>query len=313
MVTKQRRKCTSFRAQFVVFCSFFPVLLLSGCAKRKAESACSSECDISDEFTLFIAVNVNRVQNPPWLEDCNQPTCSYQIFGDHASQSVVAYPAEVGTGYGFFGSRGRFQMDWALNHVSYTYFLRVDEDGYLCVRALLEELKQMPKSNFLMGKFHCDVRKARMDENFMLFSRDVVEYFTTSWNHSMLPFYGESTLVLNIGSQLSRLWVREGWTFRDEQKLIRWDEPFEPAEGCAQYFWMHHLNVHEINLVHDVLHSSKGMASLKHRRQNQQITLNETGCGWLGIPAFHDLAHVAFTRGNRGATLFHDFRPNSSR
>jgi len=264
----------------------------------------------TEEPVLFIAVNVNYGRDPPWLRDCTLPSCRYQVFGDRTRAGTVTYSSNIGRGYGNFGFRGRFQMDWAREHADFKYFLRVDEDGYLCVSALLQDLNKMPREKLLMGRFHCDFKKTRMDENFMLLSRDILEYFAQSWQANTLPFHGDSTLALNIGSQLSRLAKEESWTFRDEPNRIRWDEEFELVDACTRYFWMHHLNSTQIRNIHSTLHRVEHSSghSYQHERIPRRI-FNSTGCGWDGLPPFHNLERVAYHRGERGSTLYHDFRP----
>ena len=267
-----------------------------------------------ETLSLFIALNVNNDDYPPWLHSCVAPRCSYQIFGDRAKPDTVAYSSGIESGYGNFGFRGRFQMDWALKNVKFTYFLRVDEDGFLCVDALLRELDEMPRVKFIMGRFHCDRTKARMDENFMLLSRDIVNYYAKGWETGTLPFHGESTLALNIGSQLSRLWHEESWTFRDEPNRIRWDESFGIADVCTQYFWMHHLNSMQIRNVHVALNKKSGDMRKSTRDDHFQQFFNSTACGWNdSLPAFENLDRVAYSRGKRGSTLYHDFRPRGKR
>ena len=124
---------------------------------------------------------------------------------------------------------------------SFDYFLRVDEDGFLCIDSLLSTLPSKPPKHFLRGRFHCDATMARMDENFMLFSRDAVQYFLSGWNDGSVPFHGETTLALNVGSQLSSLHAEHGWTFQSEPHRIRWDEPIRKTDGCSTHIWFHHL------------------------------------------------------------------------
>ena len=160
-----------------------------------------------------------------------------------------------------------------------------------------------------MGRFHCDRTKARMDENFMLLSRDILTYYVKGWQTGSLPFHGETTLALNIGSQLSRLWQEESWTFRDEPNRIRWDESFGIADVCTQYFWMHHLNSTQVRRMHTALSRTSGNVRKSPQEDNFPRFFNSTACGWDDLlPAFDNLERVAYTRGKRGTTLYHDFR-----
>ena len=312
----QRYRCRyKCRSKFAAYLALLVLCLFSEFNSRKRLSHASSQAIHSGHFEkeailLFIAVNVNYGDYPLWLRECTRPRCAYQVFGDHPRAEMVTYSADIGDGYGNFGFRGRFQMMWALEHANFTYFLRVDEDGYLCVNSLFQDLQAMPQKKFLMGRFHCDFAKARMDENFMLFSRDVAEYFSRGWQEGTLPFHGEATLALNIGSQLSRLMEENSWTFRDEPTRIRWDETFRTVDVCTRYFWLHHLSSTQIREIHSMLPELDAhMQGSSKREERSKLFFNSTGCGWDGLPEFHDLERVAYSRGKRGPTLYHDFRP----
>ena len=125
-------------------------------------------------------------------------------------------------------------MQWAVSHIKLQFFLRLDEDGYLCVDSLMQELPHLIDRHFISGRFHCDPGKTRTDENFMLISRNSEEYFLQGWVNSRLPFDGATMLALNICSQIVRLWREEGWTFRGDQLRPRWVEPFDIEDVCRQ-------------------------------------------------------------------------------
>ena len=220
---------------------------------------------------------------------------------DTDDKHLVTYPSSFPKGYGFFGLRGRFQMERALNgEHHFDYFLRVDEDGYLCVDSLLATFLSLPQQRFLVsGRFHCDPEKARMDENFMLLSRDAVKYFIDGWANGSLPFHGDSTLALNVGTQLARLHTTHGWTFQSEPLRIRWDEPIKDTDSCNTHLWFHHLTQHQRRVMHTKVTSTIRPGGV----------LNNTGCGWPdGLPSFKNLKSVQYHRGHRGQTLTHDFR-----
>merc|ERR1712176_557811 len=151
-----------------------------------------------NKTTLFIALNCKDPSVIPiwWLKDCLPPLCMYQIFGDQYSNisNTVVYPSRlIQSGYRNFGYRGRFQMDWAVANFDFDWFLRVDEDGYLCIDSLLHTLyhESAPKQRFFFGRFYCRKEKARADENFLLMSSDVIRYFTKGWNKFLIAFNGQ--------------------------------------------------------------------------------------------------------------------------
>ena len=48
-------------------------------------------------------------------------------------------------------------------------------------------------------RFWCNVKAPKYDENFLLMSRDAVQYFLVGWKEKMLSFHGKLTLAMNIG------------------------------------------------------------------------------------------------------------------
>ena len=111
---------------------------------------------------LFIAVNLKNITTrprPPWLSACQPPQCMYQLFTDTDEPGCVKYPVGAfESDYLSFGYRGRFQMGWALGKSdAWTHFLRVDEDGFLCVKALLNDMYDVQHLKlFVWGRFWCN-------------------------------------------------------------------------------------------------------------------------------------------------------------
>ncbi len=239
------------------------------------------------------------------------PACRYQIFSDgpsereryhsKASDSFTTYPNDIEPGRRNFGSRGKFQMQWALDHVPhFTYFLRVDEDGYLCLDSLFAVINAgVPKSKFLWGRFHCKKLIARMDENFMFMSRDVVTYFVEGWRSRQVAYDGRLTLALNVGAMLSRLHHVCGWTFWDDRHRIRWEEKLTDRMDCRNHIWFHHLKPEQIKLFHQ-RHHERGRPTIASRNSLSKPALvpfvNKTGCKWgPGLPPFNDMSHIPIT------------------
>lgn len=106
-----------------------------------------------------------------WLTHCKPPSCGYRFFtddnftlgdklggasanGDGVPADVVTTPAEEG-GYAHFGIRALQQMEWSLRHVDFDHYLRLDDDGMLCVDHLMHDLKQLPLTRLFWGKYWC--------------------------------------------------------------------------------------------------------------------------------------------------------------
>ena len=70
------------------------------------------------------------------------------------------------TGYGNKNAvREVFHIEYMLERWDFKYYLRVDDDGFLCARQLLEELRWLMPASFpgeiLHGKYHCHAAKVQ--------------------------------------------------------------------------------------------------------------------------------------------------------
>ena len=63
--------------------------------------------------------------------------------GNLVPADVITTPSDA-SGYANFGIRALLQMEWSLRHVDFDHYLRLDDDGLLCVQHLLYDLEQLP-------------------------------------------------------------------------------------------------------------------------------------------------------------------------
>lgn len=77
-----------------------------------------------------------------------------------------------------FGLRFLYQIQWAASHHDFEYFLRADDDYFICLSRLFYELEHRPKKNLVWGFFHCKMKNlVWMDEAWMVFSKDMIQRF----------------------------------------------------------------------------------------------------------------------------------------
>lgn len=282
------QKSAQFLQCALIFAAFVTITRNSLSLHNPNDISKRQEQEETHNSRLFIALNCkNPLAIPSWVGDCAPPLCNYQIYPDFLS----------GGGYRNFGHRGRFQMQWALDHSQFDWLLRVDEDGYLCIDTLFHVLKKekAPKEKFFWGRFHCSEVMPRADENFMLMSKDAVRYFVEGWDRSLIPFDGRITLALNVGSQLSLLHHDCGWTFWSDQRRMRWFEKIESHFGCNTHIWFHKLDPQEVMDLHERHKQNPFNSSL----MKTVASVNNTGCGREdGLPPFHALKRVAFREGD---------------
>ena len=76
-----------------------------------------------------------------------------------------------------FGMRLLYQMVYVALNYDFDYFLRVDDDYFLCLNRLLQELPYPRASRFLWAWIHCINGITRPDEGLLLFSQDILREF----------------------------------------------------------------------------------------------------------------------------------------
>ena len=76
-----------------------------------------------------------------------------------------------------FGKRYLYHLLWAVQNFDFDYFLRMDDDYFLCLDRLIKELPMPPQKMYHWGYVHCIGYMVRPEESIILFSRDVVEKF----------------------------------------------------------------------------------------------------------------------------------------
>lgn len=117
-----------------------------------------------------------------------------------------------------YSKRALFQMKYALtNHPTTSYYLRIDDDSFLCLHKLIYEMKALPRSQFFWGKFWCKQNRNRADESFMFFSSDIVMLLLNDRITSkLLPFDNHVTLGWNFGYWS---WVLNVTVFDDQRRI----------------------------------------------------------------------------------------------
>lgn len=107
-------------------------------------------------------------------------------------------------------------MEWASERHKFDYFLRIDDDHFLCLDRLLYELNFRPKEALYWGFVHCKPKIVRVDEAWLLLTHDLIEEILEKRNSSLLcsPY----------GDQAAALWMMESKKnvtyFMDNQRIV---------------------------------------------------------------------------------------------
>jgi len=73
-----------------------------------------------------------------------------------------------------FGLRYLYHMIWAAAKYNFQYYLRLDDDFFVCLGRLRNELRYRPTKTLLWGHYHCHPGLTFIDEAWTLFTPDVV-------------------------------------------------------------------------------------------------------------------------------------------
>jgi len=76
-----------------------------------------------------------------------------------------------------FGKRFLYHMLWAMTNYKFKYFLRLDDDYFLCMKRFLHELPMPPPPLYHWGWVHCVQDIVRPEESIILLSKDLVELY----------------------------------------------------------------------------------------------------------------------------------------
>ena len=120
-----------------------------------------------------------------FFTDNQKPTDKlYESINTEASTYNDTYQQPLRGGVEF-GTRFLYHMVWAMSHYDFDYFIRIDDDYFLCLERLLKELPLPMENYFHWGYTHCILEIVRPEESMILLSRDIVEKYLYQDPHKM--------------------------------------------------------------------------------------------------------------------------------
>ncbi|XP_066923892.1 uncharacterized protein [Clytia hemisphaerica] len=139
-----------------------------------------------------------------------------------------------------FAERLVWMLQWYTENYDFQYFLRVDDDYFICMERLLYELPYRPKSGLYWGYTHCTDNVIRVDEGWMLLSRDIIDEALSKLD-TTLPCHP-------FGDQAVALWIKESkldinW-FPDNNRIVHQATAYNEHQYmfngfCNVYLAMH--------------------------------------------------------------------------
>ena len=133
-----------------------------------------------------------------------------------------------------------WMLQWFVNNYDFEYFLRVDDDYFICFDRLIYDLQFRPKNGLYWGWVHCRKDVIRVDEGWMILSRDIVDESLSKVNTTLIchPF-GDQTVALWLKeTKLSITW------FPDNRRIVHQATSFNEKKYmqpnfCRKYLAMH--------------------------------------------------------------------------
>lgn len=136
-----------------------------------------------------------------------------------------------------FGLRFLYQAKWASANYDFQYFLRTDDDYFVCLTKLLNELPLRPKESLCWGNFHCEAKTSWVDESWMVFSRDIIGKFLEQDTRTMLCHpHADQQIAMWLNNISDRLY------FHDERlgHLVPNSFDWQASNVCDSYMGIHH-------------------------------------------------------------------------
>lgn len=213
-----------------------------------------------DRRRMFLCIGIGSANGHTRLRESIRRTwasnldfdVTYRFFAD-AEGVGVELNSDVVLRNGTIGyntnnaERELFAMRYFVDNYECDYYLRTDDDGYLCLHNVLFYLRQRIMAKPLIyGRFHCNPNLARPDENFLLFDSQMVRYLHYGYATQSLPFISTQTIALNIGYLVSLLETTV--EIIDDQNRLWWpsdnvpQRPFELRDAphlCQRFLWAH--------------------------------------------------------------------------
>ena len=140
-----------------------------------------------------------------------------------------------------FGIRLLYHMVFAVSNYDFDYFLRVDDDYFMCFQNFLSEIPLPPLKRFHWGWVHrTQENMIRPEESMLMLSRDLVETFLLQDANKMLchPWGDQMIGVWSNTMNISRVWRHDNrlWHHPPARDVIRL---LEMKNICRRFIGLH--------------------------------------------------------------------------
>ena len=165
------------------------------------------------------------------------PDTAQQLMKERKSFGDLEFTPTKG-GY-WLTHRFLHALFWAFKHYNFKFFLRIDDDYFVCLNHLMDDLKYRQKERFWFhGFLRCDPRLVIMDEGFLVFTKDIIQEIVRRNNSLCCHPFGDQMIVMF----LYRL-EREGFHisyFADNNRLAHYGKNFPAKRNfCSSMLGIH--------------------------------------------------------------------------
>jgi len=201
-----------------------------------------------------------------WLKDCknNQQTvCKFVIDAldnegkniaidkrkaindeDSINEDLIVLESFAGINFAY---RLYKLMEWVYDRYDFDFFLRIDDDNYLCFDRLIYELPYRKEKYIIWGVLKCQKDLVRIDEGFMIISRDLFDTMMDRYDTLMCHKHGGVAVAMWLVDIQKSVNVSY---FQDDGRI-----PYSSAKAsernlCHKYLDLHRTYPNDMRVFH---------------------------------------------------------------
>ena len=258
----------------------------------------SAASDSVTESHIYIAMmsarrERRRVIRRTWMRRMNTSRVRVRFFVDRGvvdagSHDTIELPTRSKCNAGCRNTMepNLFMMRYALAHAHTRYFVRMDDDAYLCPQNLLRfidtVLAPQPDkyANVFIGNFYTTWGLARADENFQVYSRSFARFIVDGFTSGLLPHSPDVTFARNVAYWVALTQVRAVDSHRlfvnnnnNRNASVRQNPPCN-KNVCAEHIVVHAIKSDDRFVCVDILSTNETLASNHLRSSIEKIGVN---------------------------------------
>ncbi|XP_031574723.1 beta-1,3-galactosyltransferase 6-like isoform X2 [Actinia tenebrosa] len=229
-----------------------------------------------------------------WMNDCSRKDVLCRFFTDQLTsiepQVKTAIVKEKLThgdiefmpiaGGMNFGLRMLWLMEWSVQNYDFDFFLRIDDDYFLCLRKLLGEIpRRVHVPRLYWGYVHCVAEgQVRVDEGFLILSSDLVKEFVSKKDSLLCHPYGDQAVAIWLNNRTDITRFHDPRVIHD---VTAHNPQFKRAnELCNTYLSLHGSYLHENLIYWDIVQKERPQVWLPSIQPFEEVCKFGTHFDW---------------------------------